>query len=99
MKCCNYRGKARWVRLGELDLDSQKEDADPRDYEIIYQILHPEYNPDSMYNDIALFKLNKNVNFNDYVRPVCLYTLMNLPKEKLNTLIATGWGATGYGKC
>lgn len=84
--------------MGELDLDSQTEDADPHDYEIADQIVHPKYLASSLYNDIALFKLNTDVRFSDYIRPVCLYTLLDLPKEKLNDLIASGWGATGYGK-
>ncbi|KAJ8676187.1 hypothetical protein QAD02_011973 [Eretmocerus hayati] len=54
--------------------------------------IHPSFNPRSFsnYNDIALLQLRKPVQFNDYVRPICL------PKNREigPWATATGWGRT-----
>uniref|UniRef100_A0A3Q0SV47 Peptidase S1 domain-containing protein n=1 Tax=Amphilophus citrinellus TaxID=61819 RepID=A0A3Q0SV47_AMPCI len=35
-------------------------------------IIHPNYNPNTSDNDIALLQLSSTVQFTDYIRPVCL---------------------------
>lgn len=85
----------RWARLGELDLSTKKDNADPRDFAIIEIITHPEYQSPSLYNDIALFKLSASVKFNSYIRPICLNSRQDFNNSKV---IATGWGSTGYGE-
>ena len=37
-------------------------------------IVHPQYNANSMNNDIALVVLQSEVKFNNYVQPACLPT-------------------------
>ena len=54
----NFRGFAKWVRLGELDHSSTTDNTKHEDYTIIERINHPEYNPPQMYNDIALYKVD-----------------------------------------
>ncbi|XP_001948438.1 venom protease isoform X1 [Acyrthosiphon pisum] len=81
---------ARWARLGVLKRVVDETNVDrPNDYEIVEHIIHPDYNPPSLYNDIALFRLGRNVVFSDDVRPICLNTDLNLTPPKQ---IATGWG-------
>ncbi|XP_060842098.1 venom protease-like [Rhopalosiphum padi] len=82
---------AIWARLGELDYLSDIDDARPTDYRIIERIIHPKYNPDSHYNDIALFRLEKDVGFSSYVRPICLNTNHSFTPT---AVVATGWGNT-----
>lgn len=48
----------------------------------------------SRYNDIALYKLAKEVIFSEYILPICLNTD---PSLIMNELIATGWGQTEDG--
>ncbi|KAK7601272.1 hypothetical protein V9T40_008713 [Parthenolecanium corni] len=94
--CANsFDGQARWVRLGELDLESNAEDARPTDFIIVERIVHPEYKPPAVYHDIALFRLKDAVKFNDYFRPICLHDADKLFNRNL---IASGWGALGYGE-
>ncbi|CAI6366349.1 unnamed protein product [Macrosiphum euphorbiae] len=82
--------KARWARLGVLERVVSETNVDrPNDYEIVGHIIHPDYNPPSLYNDIALFRLERNVVFSEKVRPICLNTDPNLTPPKQ---IATGWG-------
>ncbi|XP_060870189.1 venom protease-like isoform X2 [Metopolophium dirhodum] len=65
---------AKWARLGELDYNSKTADARPTDYKIEERIIHPNYKSRSLYNDIALFRLERDVHFSAYVRPICLNT-------------------------
>lgn len=87
-------GPPTWVRLGELDISSTEEDADPQDYRVTRTINHPAYRLPSVYHDIALVKLEKVVTISSFIKPVCLY-----PKEDVDAdiAIATGWGATTFG--
>ncbi|KAG8249754.1 serine-type endopeptidase activity protein [Homalodisca vitripennis] len=86
------RGLARWVRLGDYNAKNTDDDemglAKTMKYEIIERIIHPEYLRRSVYNDIALYKLEKNVEFNEYVRPICLQTKHQFAKSYV---IGAGW--------
>ena len=58
---------------------------------------HPQYNPNTIDNDIALLKLNNPVaEFNDYVRPVCMATTSNEFNEYSDCHVV-GWGALSQG--
>lgn len=70
------------------------DDARPKDYKIEQRIIHPNYKKPSSYNDIALFRLEQNVEFSEYVRPLCLNTDQSLNPP---LMAATGWGKTNYG--
>lgn len=86
-----HRGSARLVRLGELILSRQDDDAYPIDVIITQRLKHPDYRPPSTYNDIGLLKLQRRMTFNRYIRPACL------PDDAAITMtsskaVATGWG-------
>jgi len=80
---------ARWARLGELNYLIDTDIAKPKDYKIVQRVLHPKYLPPSLYNDIALFRLEENVEFSAFVRPICLNADQFFNPS---TLVATGWG-------
>jgi hypothetical protein len=62
-----------FVRLGDQNLDPNFNDgADPVDYNIKKMFKHPNFVRDTMQNDIALIKLEKDVNFTKHIRPACL---------------------------
>ncbi|XP_022172614.1 serine protease snake-like [Myzus persicae] len=82
---------ANWARLGELDYLSETDDARPKDYKIVQRIIHPNYKSTSLYHDIALFRLERDVDFSPFVRPICLNTDNMLRPP---AIIATGWGKT-----
>jgi len=89
------RNKARWARLGVLERVVNESNADrPKDYQIVEHVIHPDYNPPSLYNDIALFRLERNVVFSEKVRPICLNTDPSFTPLKQ---IATGWGRISTG--
>lgn len=89
----NLRNYALWARLGVLNYLSNTENDKPKDYQIVQRILHPNYTPHSFYHDIALFRLEKDVEFSAYIRPICLNTDNSL---KPSIVTATGWGQIGF---
>ncbi|KAH8347950.1 hypothetical protein KR084_002501, partial [Drosophila pseudotakahashii] len=59
------------------------------------QITHPRYVHHSQ-NDIALFRLSRQVQYTAYIKPICLLTNYN-PLDHVRSLTATGWGTTENG--
>jgi len=85
---------ARWVRLGVSErasgtLFDDNRVARSKNYRIVEHIIHPDYKPPSLYNDIALFRLENDVEFSEEVRPICLNSDPYITPLKL---IVTGWG-------
>ncbi|XP_021921295.1 serine protease snake-like [Zootermopsis nevadensis] len=87
------KGPAKWVRLGELNLEENDEDSKPKDFNIVEIIPHPDYKPPSKYHDIALFKLREKVVFDAYIRPACLQVEKDFKDTKG---IAIGYGRMDY---
>lgn len=84
------------VRLGDLNLVSDTDGADPQEFAIDRHFRHPKYSAKSKHNDIALLKLAGAVRFSPRIRPACLYQSANVTEQKLT---ATGYGAVeSYGK-
>lgn len=91
------------VRLGEYNIVSEPDCVKDVDYiatcadpimrvGIEEIIVHPEYDPSSnnQFHDIALLRLNKDIEFTDFIQPICLSTKSELPPS----FIAAGWGRT-----
>uniref|UniRef100_A0A2H8TQQ6 Serine protease nudel n=1 Tax=Melanaphis sacchari TaxID=742174 RepID=A0A2H8TQQ6_9HEMI len=62
---------------------------------VTHAIIHTQYSRSTMENDLAVLRLDRGLEFNRWVRPVCL------PDNKLNWIpfpgtmcTAVGWGAT-----
>lgn len=74
------------VRLGDWDTNSNPDCQDKLNERICNDpfvevpisdiIVHESYDPDSrsQYHDIALLRLQRNVQFTDFIKPVCLPT-------------------------
>lgn len=83
-----YSGYAKYVRLGDLALDSQDDDAHVVQLKIIDTIQPPEFKLLTIYQDIALLKLEHPVTFNQYIRPACL---PEYPTPQTDVPLETGW--------
>lgn len=87
-------GQVKLVRLGDLDLTKDTDDASPKDFLVKRVIRHPEYKSSSRYHDIALIELNATVEFNEYMKPACLNAAKTTNRDV--NYIATGWGLTAF---
>ncbi|XP_034404381.1 mannan-binding lectin serine protease 1 isoform X2 [Cyclopterus lumpus] len=62
--------------------------------------LHPNFQPDNYNNDIALLRLEEQVEFTEFIRPVCLPPPKNQddpPSPLPNTLgLVAGWGISNF---
>ncbi|KAF2883417.1 hypothetical protein ILUMI_22751 [Ignelater luminosus] len=102
--------KVSSVRLGEHNLASEEdcyggEDSGlqycsdpPIDIEIEETIVHEDYNPKKVgsIGDIALLRLKQEVNYTDFIKPICLPISPELQNKNYTGLIGivSGWGAT-----
>ncbi|XP_021467392.1 transmembrane protease serine 9 [Oncorhynchus mykiss] len=60
-------------------------------------VLHPVYDSDTNDNDIALLRLTSQVNFTNYIRPVCLAASDSFYHNGTDSWV-TGWGKINEGK-
>lgn len=99
--------KAVSVRLGEYDLSTDIDcddfhvcSDDPIDVDIADIITHERYNfrDGNRYHDIALLRLAREVDFTDFIRPICLPYAADLISQSFAGTIGTvvGWGKTEY---
>ncbi|KAF7279785.1 hypothetical protein GWI33_006745 [Rhynchophorus ferrugineus] len=93
------------VRLGEYDINNNKQDCDGnycsppvQDFYIDETVIHKNYDPKTFDNDIALLRLSVAANFSyANVQPICL------PVEEINDdlsgkfAVISGWGVTEEG--
>lgn len=91
------------MRLGEYDTTKEidclgNNCADPVLYMGVEEkIAHERYNERSKNreNDIGLVRMNGDVTYTDYIRPICLPTTVNSQRSSPNEkLVSAGWGRT-----
>lgn len=85
------------VTLGITDV---KNETNKEEFEVEKIIIHPQYKIGSIFDyDIALLKLERPIEFNALVRPICLPPEELAPNTTLykadELTVATGWGHTG----
>ncbi|KAJ8672486.1 hypothetical protein QAD02_003745 [Eretmocerus hayati] len=96
--CVYGSNNLRFVRLGEYDIQSQNDGANPIDVQIQQSIIHPRYNPNVIQNDIAILKLSRDVEFTDAIHPICLPVANDIKNKNFvgkNPFVA-GWGSTYF---
>lgn len=91
----NPRNLASWARLGVLNTLSTTNKDNAKEYEIVEIVVHSNYNPSYVYNDIALYRLETDVEISAHIRPLCLNTNPSLRYKKAS---AAGWGRTTQSK-
>ncbi|KAH8304946.1 hypothetical protein KR018_011657, partial [Drosophila ironensis] len=96
-------GRLATVRLGEYDTSKNPDCIDSncnqpiQEFGIEETIVHPEYDPSNSdrLHDIALLRLDRPVQLNEYIQPVCLPLVST--RQAINTgelLVVSGWGRT-----
>ncbi|EDV53271.1 venom protease [Drosophila erecta] len=88
---CHFstQGSVNIVRLGDLEFDTDIDDADPEDFTVSDFTIHPDYYYPEMYNDISVVRLSRPVTFNEYKHPACLPLHDG---RSVSSFIAIGWG-------
>ncbi|KAH8355913.1 hypothetical protein KR200_001974, partial [Drosophila serrata] len=82
-------GSVNIVRLGELEFDTDADDADPEDFSVKDHTLHPGFDHPALYNDLSIIRLTRTVSFNEYKHPACL----PFSDGKSDAaFVAIGWG-------
>ncbi|KAF5298248.1 hypothetical protein FQR65_LT09759 [Abscondita terminalis] len=95
------------VRLGEWRISTPEDCiehiailhcSDPVvDRKISQQIPHPYFNSRTGNNDIGLLRMDEDISYSDYIRPICLPPI-NLPPPPIGSIMTVcGWGATEDG--
>ncbi|KAH1021273.1 hypothetical protein HUJ04_010808 [Dendroctonus ponderosae] len=85
-------GNVRYVKFGSLSEVQNSPSTQLRN--VVRTTTYPHYDPVTHYNDIALIQLDKPVDINSYVIPICLFSSNNYEDRNV---IATGWGKTESG--
>jgi dynein heavy chain len=79
------------VYLGKTSL--QKWSGPEQDAKVAEIIIHPDYNPERFYSDIAILKLKDTLRRTNYVRNICLWNFSDDLKLIVNKLGSVpGWG-------
>lgn len=81
--------------MGELEFDTDTDDAEPEDYGVSRRIEHEDYNDPALYHDIGMVRLDREVKFSLYKHPACLPFDDG---EQHETFIAIGWGQKAFAK-
>ena len=89
MTAAHCARKRLHVRLGEHSLNTQ--DGSEQEYRVVHTYVHPDYDPETVDNDIALLKLSSPATLDKRVQLACLPKQgAPLPQDKLCTIL--GWG-------
>ncbi|GAB6033230.1 hypothetical protein CHUAL_012834 [Chamberlinius hualienensis] len=86
------------IRSGMIDLASvQRLDVDIVIVQIDKIVVHPEFQFPILYNDIAVLKFKKPVEFTEKLRPVCLPPATDQLELDVGNATVIGWGAKKFG--
>ncbi|XP_032401257.1 ST14 transmembrane serine protease matriptase a [Xiphophorus hellerii] len=99
--CVQNEGNLRFGEPAKWEIylglhDQQKIDKFVVKRKLKQIIPHPNYNPNTFDNDIALMELDTPIEYSDYIQPICLPTADYKIPAGQNVWI-TGWGATREG--
>ena len=75
------------VRLGDIDLSTDREPSAPVTYKVSEVRAHNEFRRVGFYNDIAIMVLDQPVRKSKYVIPVCLPQ----PSLRTNDILGSGY--------
>ncbi|KAF2881996.1 hypothetical protein ILUMI_24177 [Ignelater luminosus] len=105
--CVNDPDDIVSVRLGEHNIKTEEDCDDdtpgleycsdpPIDLEVEEITSHETFNISNVFGDVALIRLNKVVNYTDFIKPVCLPISFELQNKDFSrkTVTAAGWGRT-----
>lgn len=93
----HYKGLNQFplkVRLGEWDTQKTDEFLAHDDYNVEQIFTHPQFRNNSLWNDIGLLKLDRDVIFVPHIDSICLPTYEEIFEGQ--SCVVTGWGKDAY---
>lgn len=83
--------------MGDYDLIRTDDLSAPAVFRVAEIIAHPDFSGMGFYNDVALLRLDREVDYNRFIKPICLPT----GRAASNTFVGTfatviGWGTDKY---
>ena len=92
-----FRSSRFTVKFGEFLL-TNTDPGESQVYQVIDVKIHPNFSYRGFYNDLALLRLDRPVEFNEYVQPICLPSSSQSTKAFVGEVATVaGWGSTYYG--
>ncbi|KAF6200344.1 hypothetical protein GE061_006647 [Apolygus lucorum] len=93
---CSPRDNSQWARyvlLGDMNVRSTDDldilnNPNVKLFWIRTRVKQPEYTSSQAYYDLVLFQLNTTVEFNRFIRPICLHGWLSNDSD----VFASGWG-------
>ncbi|GIY55517.1 proclotting enzyme [Caerostris darwini] len=86
------------VRLGEHDLDSDKEGAVHMDFAVHSVMKFEGFDIRTFQNDVAILLLNTTVQFGKHISPICVpFNIFNGEDLSNRNAFTAGWGTISYG--
>ncbi|CAG9562012.1 unnamed protein product [Danaus chrysippus] len=82
------------ARMGVVEL-GEKTFNPNTDYRITDILIHSGYSRRTKYHDISLLRIERPVQFDPFLSPICLHTSFQDPFERLTVI---GWGTTSSSK-
>jgi hypothetical protein len=79
------------IKAGEWRLGS---DEEPKPFQIVRVqriVFHPQFQPNSLNNDIALLYLENDIKYDTHIGPICLDD-SNYVASPSDACVTTGWG-------
>ncbi|XP_052855515.1 mast cell protease 1A-like [Drosophila gunungcola] len=91
-------GNLEFVRLGEKDRSCITSNCSViKEYSVDRAIKHPYYfnrNNKLLKNDVAMLRLNFDVEYNEFIKPICIIVDEEVNLADINKIRAFGWGVT-----
>lgn len=91
------------MRVGEWDTQSNDNDDESNDSHqdigVAKIIVHQHHNNASMFNDVALIKLNYPYEKQPHINTVCIPDNEKQVNYDPHSCVSTGWGKDGFSKC
>uniref|UniRef100_A0A224X8C3 Putative trypsin-like proteinase n=1 Tax=Megacormus gertschi TaxID=1843536 RepID=A0A224X8C3_9SCOR len=94
---CHYQGQNQYplkIRLGEYDTQKTDEFLAHDDYNVEKIFCHPQFRNNSLWNDMALLRLDRDVIFAPHIDSICLPTYEEVFEGQ--SCVVTGWGKDAY---
>lgn len=87
-----------FVRLGEHDITSNNDGANPVDIYVEKTFIHEQYNDKTIQHDIALIRLQQDAPLSDAIKLICLPVEQAIRSFDLTyySPFVAGWGATSF---